>query len=461
MSDEETAPPAGGSPPSGGRPRANGKPTKERRTWVNAGGEADLLWVEILEADAGEGGLGLGPDGYNIHVTRTNPTHQSLGNFAGSSAAPEPGNLSSAGNALRDFVIANFHRVQAAAKYQVRFNVKTTGGTMTQGYLNLPSQADLAAMAPMAPNPYMMGAPRAPWGPQPMPHGYPPPHAYAHGYPPPPPAPAPAPPPPVAPAPAAPLGLGAPPPPSTDPAVQAYMLAQQGQIAYLSGQIQQFMAMQGQQPASAPAAAPTMPAVLGAPPQAPQSADAVAMSVLEKLVAWGVIKKPDAPGAIAAPAAAAPTPRQAVTELEGAFGVMREFAHQMRAFKSIGAEVGEVFRDENEPDPPEKEPQPEKPEDMLPWQRVAIGEGFVWALDKETKGPSLHGIAAEMMNNPQVRDKIIGTLDKAIDLGREFMSRTKNAPTGVGQPQAPQQLPAAGSSGPQGPSSQGGGWGNV
>jgi len=454
MSDQENAPP----PPASSPPRKNGKVVKEKRSWENAGGEADLLWNEILEVDATEDGMlkyelpGRGADGYGIHISRVAPTPQSLGSFNGPSAAPQPGDVMSGGNALRQYIINNFHKASGGgpAKYQVRFYIKAKGGTLTQGYLSLPSHSEIAAMMP---SPYggMMGAPQVPpWMGQQQPQMMPQMPPWGWGPPPQQPAPAPPPPAPVA----APPPLAAL-PPGTDPGVVALISSLQQQIGYLSGQLQQVIT-KPETPAPTP-----MPAFVGAPPApapAPSGPDQTAMAVLQKLVEWGVIQKPThmgAPPAVAAPPPPAPgaVGQAAMGQLTEALGVLEQFANLGRTFRATGARVAESFKDPEEEEPPKPDETP-KPEDMLPWQRVPIGDNFTWALDKDTGGPSLHGIVAEMMNKPDVRDKVVGLADKALDLGREFMSRTKGPVPSSAAPQlvaGPPQAP------PQG--NQGGGWG--
>jgi hypothetical protein len=427
--------PARKSPPKGSQDN-RAPPT----IWENSGGDANLLYDEILNAGRAKG---LNADAFKINLKQLTPRQVTLGGIPGE-AVPN-------GDALLTHV-QNLHmqsRTRGDARYEVRVQDRARGTFVSTGYLQLPDREELASQyAP--PSPYAPPSgfgyappPRAYWPPQMPPMQQAPQVAVQ------PPQAQQAPPAPVAP------GIHA------DPYV-AMLIQQNAQfqekLAYLAGQNERFFA-QGTQGYGAPPAAEAPPQPQYAPPPymppqapAPSLEERVTNSVIDRLMALGVIQRPGVVPAVATPAVAAPpappTPAGAVSQISESLGVVRDFVKQLAAFREVGREVGAVLEPDGLGAPLEEEPPepPPNPEAKLPWDRIKLGE-WGWAIDKETGNTSLQGVVAEMMNDEKIRTQVFDFANRGLGLVEEIYRGTRGG-IPVGQLRGPPQQLGAGIGGP-------------
>jgi hypothetical protein len=420
------------------RPKPKPEPKNPPRQPPQYTGDADERYDQVLKSYA--------PEDISILLKRLNPPDPG-------GMTPKLGTIEGAavrnGDELSEYVKLNFHmraRIQAPALYQLSFRAKSQGAIITTANLPLPHQAELTEYAMGAPSPY--GAPPQHFQPSgryaPPGYGYPPPY-FQPGYPPP--------------------GFAAPPPAAQQPSAPQAQPAPSAaagssyeaqQLAFVSGQLQQ--ALEYLKSAGVP-----LPPGLGAPaPTGPASADETANAVIAKLASMGLLTRPGQPvapvavGVAAPPAVAVPVvavdPMKAVEE---AFGTLERLVGLGAKVRATGKRAAEAFGDPVVPAAAaaarEDDDAPVKPEDLLPWHVVKMGEDYSWAIDKETGDTSPMGVIAGLMNNPKFADK-------ALDVAKEWGEVLKK----LGQkPGMPGSTPAAIGTGTPPTKTGSGGWGGA
>jgi hypothetical protein len=423
--------------------------------WENSGGDANLLYDEILNAGKARG---LPADAFKINLKQLTPRQVTLGGIPGE-AVPN-------GDALLTHV-QNLHmqsRTRGDARYEVRIQDRARGTFVSTGYLQLPDREELASQYG-PPSPY---APPSGFGYAPPFRGYAPPNQMSQ--------------PPTPYVPPAPQVVAQPPPQApqppqhTDPMYLALMQQNaqlQERLAYTAGQMERFFGMSagggGGFGATPPEAQPPQPPAYVMPPPympptppAPNLEERVTNSVIDRLLQLGVIQRP---GVVAAPVAAVappPTPAGAVSQLGESLTVLKDFVKQFGMIRAAQREVVEAFEPdglgslaEDEPEPPKPPP---NPEDNLPWDRIKLGE-WGWAIDKETGNTSVQGVLAEMMNDEKIRQPVFDFMNRGLGLIEEMYRGTRGG-VPVGQLRGPPQQLAPHQPPPVPTNGSAGGWGS-
>ena len=418
--------------------RPAGKAPSAPQSFARSGvSEADLVWNQVCEWLPGSNDPALptrSPFDVTIQVRRTWPPHasglaQPIGQgFSGSAVAGSGTTLP--GQALINFITRYVHlpTTDQPATYDLLFFKKGTGALLTSGRLPMPSGPECRAMMaaaeqaerveaspglglpPVPPGP--SAAPRAPegYGAYPSPWQAPPPWGF--GY-----------------------------PPQAPPAVDAATL---GELSYLRGALSEALsaAKERRDPVIPPA-----PPGLANPPRLTDDelVERITNRVLQGLRGAGMANPPQ----VAAPMPAAPSgPGAGLAKMvEQAVGSIFEtslktFVGEMEKGikKSIGA--GAPPRDEEPGDePPAQIVPPENPEDGVPWKSYPVGANWSngqpvkLALDKESGGPSLMGLA---MTNPIFAEKLMGIAEGLGQAVQEVVRKVAGAPQG---PQVVSHIP--------------------
>lgn len=430
-------------------------PVAAEPRFPSSGQDATMLWDEVITDGKARG---LGADQFQMSVTRElvadRPVKVSLGSIDGSS-------VHLGGTELQRAITEMWHlnsKMRGNTKYKVVFTQKGTGRILTTGYLTLADQEELQGFG-SGPTQSFGGYPPSGFG------GYPQTPRFV-----PVPVPSQAPQQPAQ-APATPQAQG------QDPAVTSMlgMVQQQLQAAQQREQFltQQLMAMGNPQAvmellrmgglgATPIAPAPTQPQMT---PEAVGAA--AARAVVEALTAAGVIKPSgQGLGAVAATPQAATVPLTPQQVAEKQLGDLTSTLKTFREFKKLFGEISEETSEGLGAAPLEEEADKlaqTKPEDLLPWQRVSLGN-WEWAVDKETGDTSWNGVLAgitnKFMNDPAARDQLFGFLGRVTTVV-EKLAAGKGAP-GAPVPQLTQPPPMLQGNQPTNGAGPGpGGWGGV
>jgi hypothetical protein len=388
--------------------------------------EADNVWNEL---NVWLPSAGLTPHSVYVQVKRITPPAPGggpfpIGRFGGEAVVASENE--GPGSALIDYMIRYIHlpTIQGPATYELEFRRKSNGEVITKGRLNLPDrQTSLAMLAAddAAQNAHSgsgMGAvPRMPSMPQQQ-------QAPAPFYPP-----------------LAPTYFGSPPVPA-GPSVPPEMW----------GMMQSMMteafsaAREGRQPVmqSPPGVAQPPPIDRGA---LVQEVTAGVLVALQKAGIGGQLI-PTAPP----PAQASPGATNTVSGLAGSVEKMMGSILES-AVKTLGANLEKSVKQSmgmgappaEEPETPEVAAEPEKPEDMLPWQAAATGATWGdgrpvnFAKNKETGNIDPMGL---IMTNPVIGEKAMAIATGIGEAVQEAIKKFTTGPPPPGQAQVVKQIPS-------------------